>query len=103
VDNPIKHDITLKGRTFLGHLQQVKSVTPLDAKLKEESSPCIHVVEYPTSDMPEPCVDGGSDMSYEEQPCSYIPDVDIGELTEEQRLVVRKMLFRGSRVIFENR
>ena len=25
VDNPTKHDITLKGRTMLGHLQQVKS------------------------------------------------------------------------------
>ena len=38
VDNPTKHDITLKGRTILGHLQQVKSVTPLEVKLKEESS-----------------------------------------------------------------
>ena len=35
VDNPTKHDITLKGRTILGHLQQVKSVTPLEVKLKE--------------------------------------------------------------------
>ena len=25
VDNPTKHDITLKGRTILGHLQQVVS------------------------------------------------------------------------------
>ena len=92
VDNPTKHDITLKGRTILGHLQQVKSVTPLEVKLKEESSPSIHVVESPTADMPEPCANVGSDMTYEEQSCSYIPDIDIGELTEEQRLIVRKML-----------
>ena len=92
VDNPTKHDITLKGRTILGHLQQVKSVTPLEVKLKDESSSSIHVVESPTADMPEPCADGGSDISYEEQPGSYIPDIDTGELTEEQRLVVRKML-----------
>ena len=43
VDNPTKHDITLKGRTILGHLQQVKSVTPLEVKLKEENSFSIHV------------------------------------------------------------
>ena len=29
---------------------------------------------------------------YEEQASSYIPNIDNGELTEEQRLVVRKML-----------
>jgi len=46
----------------------------------------------PTADMPEQCADGSSDMTREEQPCSYIPDIDTGELTEEQRLVVRKML-----------
>ena len=92
VDNPTKHDITLKGRTILGHLQQVKSVTPLEVNLKEESSPSIHVVESPTADMPEPCANGGRDMTYEKQPCSYIPDVDTVELTEEQRLIVRKIL-----------
>ena len=36
VDNTTKHDIMLKGRTILGHLQQVKSVTPFEVKLKEE-------------------------------------------------------------------
>jgi len=92
VDNPTKHDITLKGRTILGHLQQVKSVTPLEEKLKEESLPSIHVVESPTADIPEPCADGDSDITYEEQPCSYIPDIETGELTEEQHLAVRKML-----------
>ena len=92
VDNLTKHDITLKGRTILGHLQQVKSFTPLEVKLKDESSSSIHVVESPAADMPEPCADGGSDISYEEQPGSYIPDIDTGELTEEQRLVLRKML-----------
>jgi len=77
VDNPTKHDITLKGRTILGHLQQVKSVTPLEVNLKEESSPSIHVVESPTADMPEPC----ANEEHEEQSCSYIPDTDTGELT----------------------
>ena len=30
VNNPTRHDIILRGRTVLGYLQQVKSVTPLD-------------------------------------------------------------------------
>ena len=92
VDNPTKHDITLKGRTILGHLQQVKSVTPLKVKLKEENSPSIHVDESRNIDMPQQCVDEGSNMTCEEQPCSYIPDIDNEDLTEEQRLIVRKML-----------
>jgi len=91
VDNPTKHDITLKERTILEHLQQVKSVTPLEVKLKEESSPSIHVVESQIADMPEPCADRGRDMNYEQQPCSYIPDIDTGELTEEQ-CVIRKII-----------
>ena len=53
VDNPTKHDITFKGRTILGHLQQVKSVSPLELKLKEENSAGIHVEESPNVDMPE--------------------------------------------------
>ena len=92
VDNPTKHDIILKGRTILGHLQQVKSVTPLEVKLKEELSASVNVVESQITDMPEPPANQGSDMTYEEQPCSYIPDIDTEELTEDQRLIVRKML-----------
>ena len=49
-------------------------------------------MESPTADMPEPHANRGSDMTYEEQPCGYIPDIDTGELTEEQHLLVRKML-----------
>ena len=92
VDNPTKHDITLKGRTMLGHLQQVKSVTPLEVKLKEENSPSIHVEESPSVNMPEPCANEGSYTTCEEQPCNYIPDIDTDDLTEEQCLIVRKML-----------
>ena len=92
VDNPTKHDITLKGRTMLGHLQQVKSVTPLEVKLKEENSPSIHVEESPSVNMPEPSANEGSYTTGEEQPCSYIPDIDTEDLTEEQRLIVVKML-----------
>ena len=91
VDNPTKHDITLKGRNILGHLQQLKSVTPLEVKVKEENSPSIYVDESRNIDMPQR-VNEGSNTACEEQPCSYIPDIDNEDLTEEQRLIVRKML-----------
>ena len=92
VDNPTKHDITLKGRTILGHLQQVKSVTPLEVKLKEENSFSIHAEEPQNVDMPEICANEGHFTTCEEQSRSYIPDIDTEDLTEEQRLIVRKML-----------
>ena len=77
---------------MLGHLQQVKSVTPLEVKLKEENSPSIHVEESPSVNMPEPSANEGSYTTCEEQPCSYIPDIDTEDLTDEQCLIVRKML-----------
>ena len=92
VNNPTKHDITLKGRTMLGHLQQKKSVTPLEVNLKEENSPSIHLEESPSVSMPEPCANEGSYTACEEQPCSYIPDINTEDFTEEQCLIVRKML-----------
>ena len=60
-------------------------------KLKEENSPSIHVGESPSVEMAEPCANG-SYITCEEQPCSYIPDIDTKDLTEEQCLIVRKML-----------
>ena len=95
VDNPTKHVITLKGRTMLGHLQQVKSVTPLEVKLKEENSPSIHVEESLSVNMPELSANEGSYTTCEEQPCSYIPDIDTEDLTEEQCLS-EKIACRGS-------
>ena len=92
MENPTKHDITLKGRTAPGHLQHVKSVTPLEVKLKEANSSSGHVAESPNADKQEQCTDRGGDNNYEEQPCSYITAVDFEELTEEKRTIVRLML-----------
>ena len=77
---------------MLGHLQQVKSVTPLEVKLKEENSPSIHVEESPSVNMPEPCANEGNYTTCEDQPCSYIPDIDTEDLTEEQCLILGKMV-----------
>ena len=42
--------------------------------------------------MPEPCTNEGSYTTCEEQPCSYIPDIDTEDLTQEQCFIVRKVL-----------
>ena len=42
--------------------------------------------------MPEQCANEGSYTTCEEQPCSYIPDIDTEDLTQEQCFIVRKVL-----------
>ena len=100
VDNPSKHDVVLKGRTVLGRLQQAKSVTPLEVKLKE--------TPVPTTDGPSTVDTSGESGSssnccteqrkevegfeIKQPPCSYIPSIDTEELSEEQKTIVRKML-----------
>lgn len=80
VDNPTQHDITLKGRTTLGHLQQVRLVTPLEVKLKDKTS--TSVANSSKTDTPDHCTDEGS-MSCNGEPCGFIPNIDTEELTEE--------------------
>ena len=60
-------------------------------KLKEENSPSIHVGESPSVEMAEPYANGCY-ITCEEQPCSYIPDIDTEDLTQEQCFIVRKVL-----------
>ena len=45
--------------------------------MKEESSPSIHVVKSPTAGMPGPRANGGSDMTFEEQPCGFYKPNDV--------------------------
>ena len=61
-------------------------------KLKEENSFSIHVEKPQNVDVPEICANEGSYTTCEEQSRSYIPDIDTEDLTEEKRLIVRKML-----------
>ena len=75
----------------------MKSVTSLEANLKEKNAPSIHVEESPNVDMPEQCANEGSNMTCKQQPCRYIPDIDTEDLTEEQRLSVGKRVFLKDR------
>ena len=88
---------------MLGRLQQVKSVTPLEVKVKE--------TPFPTADGPstvDMSSESGSssnccteqskeegDFEIKKLPCSHIPSVDSEQLSEEQKTIVtivRKML-----------
>ena len=42
--------------------------------------------------MPEQYANEGSYTTHEERPCSYFPDIDTEDLTEEQRLIEKKSL-----------
>ena len=98
MDNPSKHVVVLKGQTVLGRLQQVKSITPLEAKLKG--------TPVPTADGPS-TVDMSSESGSSSNCCteqrkeeedfetkkpSHIPSVDTEEISEEQKTIVRKIL-----------
>ena len=89
VSNTTHHDIVLPGRVVLGHIQLVRSVTPLEVKLKDEGSE-QHQGVGETTLQPE-----GQTAT---QPLSQgnveagIPEVDLSGLTSDQRKEVIEML-----------
>ena len=87
VSNTTQHDIVLPGRVFLGHLQLVRSVTPMDVKLKDEedgASMSTPETRTKSAGQPvEPTFMGGSDRH---------PEVDLSTLTSDQQQEAIKML-----------
>ena len=88
-----KSDISLQGRTVLGRLEPVRSVTPLEVKQvqKEERSQSDAEgteghISVPEMSQPRSV---SQPMSEREQ---FMPDVDLSELTEEQQKLAKKML-----------
>ena len=100
VDSPSKHAVVLKGRTVLGRLQQVKSVTPLEVKLKERpfstaDGPSTVDMSSESGSSSNCCTEQRKeegDFEIKKPPCSHIPSVDTEELSEEQKTIVRNML-----------
>ena len=92
VTNMSKSDISLQGRTVLGRLEPVRSVTPLEVKLVQKEEKCQSDAEGPEEyinvpKMSEPSV--SQPMPKREQ---FMPDVDLSELTEEQQKSAKNML-----------
>ena len=83
VTNTTKHDIVLPNRTVLGRIALIQSVTPVEVKFKEwPSAQTKHKLD---SDIIE------SKMAASEPP-QHIKDIDLGDLTEEQRKLAIDML-----------
>jgi hypothetical protein len=87
VTNTTQHDIVLPGRLVLGNLQLVRSVTPLEVKLKKKE-----LGEQPGNIETEIESDPKKTSSLKsEEP--RLPDVDLSGLTPEQRREATKMLY----------
>ena len=85
---------------MLGRLQQVKSVTALEVKLKETpvataDGPSTVDISSESGSSSNCCTEQRKeeeDFEIKKPPCSHIPSVDTEELSEEQKTIVRKML-----------
>ena len=86
VKNVTDHKIVLPGRTALGHLQQVKSVTPIEVKKKQEKSVSEEIQEN-NKGKNTPKVDG------------WLPDVDLDGLDESQKEIAKQMLMENLTVL----
>lgn len=86
VVNTTKHDIVLKGRTVLGKLQLVRSITPLNIELVNVNNKQV-INEIRTK---KPTVEKAAVLS------SNLEEIDLSHLTESQRVVATKMLIEES-------
>ena len=82
IENVTDHDIRLRSSTLVGHLQLVQSVTPIEVKEKTES-----------------CNEDGQTSSKDDvsqQTRSWISDIKVDGLSEEQESLAREMLLEES-------
>lgn len=95
VRNNTKHDIFLKGRTLLGKLHLVRSVTPVEVKLAEEKNSCeANGVRADNNSANLTTVSEISRLDCNEQPVltGSLSEIDLGDLTEQQKSLATKML-----------
>ena len=109
ISNVSKLDIVIPPRSDIDTLQTVSMVTPLQVKLKEglpeesgqegkDQGSNSEVDQKEVGQFREESVDtsgGNRNENHEttDNVPSDIPDVDLTELTEEQQVIVRKMLY----------
>ena len=88
VVNTTNHDITVKNRTTLGHIHLVQSITPLEVRLKEPTTDGSRVNQGQGRET------NGKTERPEDSPSlqSHLHDIDLGNLTQEQRHKAIQML-----------
>ena len=101
--NNTNHDIRLPGRTLLGRLQLVQSVTPVEVRLKDSNgnmkTPDEESTEAKVADQATTCTGnaGGPPLipPHAEEPLStpsHIKDIDLSGLNAHQKEVALKLL-----------
>ena len=87
VKNNSRHDITLQGRTELGYLQPIKSVTPMEVKFREspKSTEKSNQCEGFVANVEVENKDQGSKK--------FQPNVDLSHLSLEKRKIVADVLY----------
>ena len=97
VANTTDRDITLHSRTILGNIQLIRSVTPLEVKLKEKPGEAEEISEVSVSKKSSQ-VESNEENSEEKPQVSaikddqFLPNVDLSHLTPKQRREAEKML-----------
>lgn len=95
--NNTNHDITLRGRTVLGRLQLVQSVTPVEVRLKEPNDENNNTApeEAMTSEEPGGKQHGVPLLSQIDQDLDvppHIKDIELSGLTTEQKRTAIQLL-----------
>jgi hypothetical protein len=101
VTNDTMHDIVLPGRTVLGSFELIRSVTPIEVKLKENADEKradmnFGMEKQRTSQTKDPC---HSAVNSEKE--QFIPQVNLSYLTPEQQTLVKKCCMR-SEILFQS-
>ena len=100
ISNHTAHDITIKGRTLLGTLQLVRSITPVEVKQTESFvRQAVQSIKTTSSSQNESKdTQGGADFVEE-----LVPKVSLGDLTEEQKIVAKHMLYEERDIFCVNK
>ena len=79
VQNSSNHDIRIPRRTLLGHVELVRSVTPVEVELKQDSEIIVEQ-EGTSANTKSDCLTMGQNLVNDD---CYAPPVNLGHLTDE--------------------
>ena len=88
VHNSSNHDIRIPRRTLLGHVELVRSVTPVEVELKQDSEVTVEQ-EGTSANTKSDCLTMGQNSVNDD---CYVPPVDLGHLTDDQKSIAIQML-----------
>ena len=100
ISNHTAHDITIKGHTLLGTLQLVQSITPVEVKQNESfvRQAVQSIKTTSSSQNKSKDTQGGADFVEE-----LVPKVSLRDLTEEQKIVAKHMLYEERDIFVRQR